>query len=283
MGEVQVRLFGTPAVVSDSGVVRTVPLSVQPLLAYLAVESHPARHRDRVMESLWPDLEPDRSRRRLNTAVWRVRTLLDRAGSKVLVCGPTGHVELSPEVVVDARKMAGFVEVQSSRVPTVEDDWETLVQLDDEEFVSGCYHDWVIETRLRLSHAINRCLDQTIRMLRESGQTERALACARTLARREPYREEVHRTVIRLTTELGRYDEAERQYMHCTAVLRSELAVQPVAETVLAAAEARRLRLGANPAGKPPTSALRFLDDAIRHCSSAVEAIERATRLLDRY
>lgn len=281
MERIRVQLFGTPAVGLAGGVVRPVPLSVQPLLAYLALEPRPARHRDRVTEALWPDVDPDRSRRRLNTAVWRIRTLLDCAGSGVLGCGTSGHLEMSPEVAVDAREMADFVELRNGRVHAVEDDWEHLVHLDDEEFVSGCYHDWVVETRLSLSHAINQCLEHTILALRESGQTERALACARALARREPYREEVHRTVIRLATELGRYAEAERQYEHCVAVLRSELAVQPVAETVLAAAEARRLRLGEHPTGEPQVSALRSLDDALRHCRSAIEAVECATRLLD--
>lgn len=278
MGEVRVRLFGAP-VVERNGTTQPIPLSVQPLLAYLVLESGAARHRDRVTEALWPEVEPSRGRRRLNTALWRLRNVLDGRDSNIVASWSAGHLELDPDLNVDARRIAALVD---DREVGPQDCWPELVRLDDEEFVSGCYHDWVISTRIRLSRAVNRCLERAIDPLREAGDAERALLCAHTLARREPYREDAHRMVMRLATELGRYEEAEHQFDVCAGLLRSELAVDPIPETVLAVAEARRRRLGATVQADPHPDVMRSLEDALRHCRTAIEAIECATRALER-
>jgi pimeloyl-ACP methyl ester carboxylesterase len=47
----------------------------------------------------------------------------------------------------------------------------------------------------------------------------------------DPLQEPVHRTLMRLLSQLGQRGAALRQYQHCVSVLRSELGVEPEAET----------------------------------------------------
>ena len=127
MGKIEVKLFGSPAVVLSDDASRPIPLSIQPLLAYLVVEPDVRRHRDRAIDALWPDVEPNKSRHRLNTAVWRLRRVLDRSGSSVVDCGRSGRIGLSDDVVVDARQLVDLLEIGSTSDRTTGDDWRGFV------------------------------------------------------------------------------------------------------------------------------------------------------------
>ena len=60
---------------------------------------------------------------------------------------------------------------------------------------------------------------------------EAAIRTASQLLTLDPLQEPVHRTLMRLHAQLGQRGAALRQYQHCVSVLRSELGVEPEAET----------------------------------------------------
>jgi len=63
-------------------------------------------------------------------------------------------------------------------------------------------------------------------------QPEDALRYAGLLLARDPLREDVHRTVIRLHVRLGNRAEAVRQARWCRAMLHTELGIEPQPGTV---------------------------------------------------
>lgn len=70
------------------------------------------------------------------------------------------------------------------------------------------------------------------------GALGQSLAYGQRILEREPWREEVHRTLIQLYLAQGYRAQALRQYELCRRVLRKELGVEPMAETQALAAQA---------------------------------------------
>ncbi len=90
---------------------------------------------------------------------------------------------------------------------------------------------WTIleRERLRTLHltALARLAEVQIRF----GLLDQAEETLRSILRREPWREEAYRTLMRLLADLGRRSEAIRMYRECEKLLRDELDVTPSAET----------------------------------------------------
>jgi DNA-binding SARP family transcriptional activator len=279
----RLQLLGRPAVCRADETDTAIPLSLQPFLGYLCVERPAACHRERMIDALWPDLLPDQSRRRLNTAVWRARALFDcgrdqplrvsRAGGIVL---DRSHVEIDIEPFVDElsdvrQKYAASGDSEAIRRLGR----AVLAGLDD--FLVGCYDDWVVQARHQLHLAIVRGLETLIDTATDDADVIR---WAELLIRRDPLREDVHRLLIHLYAKAGRRADALRQYDDCERVLLDELGVEPLVETSLLAAA---VRTGLQPmATREPDSAraLQEIRTALASCRTAVEHIERALALL---
>jgi DNA-binding SARP family transcriptional activator len=78
MGRLLIRLFGGLSVELDGERLSTgMGRNVGGLLAYLALHHSQLHHREAVAEVFWPDVDPDLARRCLNTALWRLRRLIE--------------------------------------------------------------------------------------------------------------------------------------------------------------------------------------------------------------
>src|SRR5690349_13657412 len=64
-----------------SGKVITLPRSLRGLLGYLLVYRHRYHPREILAEQLWSEHDPPRSRANLNTALWRLRSLVEPKNS----------------------------------------------------------------------------------------------------------------------------------------------------------------------------------------------------------
>jgi DNA-binding SARP family transcriptional activator len=279
MAGLRLELLGRPAVRRVDETQAAIPLSLQPFLGYLCIERLAACHRERMIEALWRDLSPEQGRRRLNTAVWRARTLLGCGRDQPLRVSRGGEVALDRNHVES--DIQPFVDVL--RDPTQKhvsgDNREAKRQLgqavlaDVDDFLVGCHDDWVVQARHRLHLAMIRGLETLMDTATDDAEV---IGWAELLIRRDPLREDVHRRLIHLYTEAGRPGDALRQYDECERILRDELGVEPLVETSLAAAA---VRARVNPiAARGPDSerALQEIRAALVACRTAVDQIEQA-------
>jgi DNA-binding SARP family transcriptional activator len=279
----QLGLLGRPSVRRAGSADVDIPLSLQPFLGYLCIERPAGCHRERMIDTLWPDLSPDLGRRRLNTAVWRSRTLLGGGRDDLLHVSRAGVILLDPSRVdVDISPTVAALS-DEGRAAAAQGDADAVerlrhaVRADAEDFLVGCYDDWVVQARHQLQLAIVSGLET---LLESATGHDEAIGWAELLVRRDPLREDAHRMLIRLYAEAGRRADALRQYEACERHLRDDLGVVPLVETTLVAAA---VRAGVRPldAHEPdPERALREIRNALASCRSAVEQIELAlTRL----
>lgn len=277
--ELHLELFGQPVVHSDGEPPRPVAASLQPLLAFLALEPDGACSRDRLIESLWPNT--DHGRQRLNTAVWRCRRLF--GDDDLIEVHRSGFVALDTDsVAVDIVPVARALS-DGNRARVAEGDAVARRRLcgattaNWSRFLAGNYDDWVVRTRDRLERAVVKGVDT---LSRSAAGHDEAIDWTERLIALDPLREDAHRRLIRLYAAAGRRADALRQYDDCARFLHDELGVEPLIETTLVAAAVRE-RIDPVPVDAPdPRRALTDLRVALASCRSALDQIETALAAL---
>jgi DNA-binding SARP family transcriptional activator len=242
MSVLSIHLFGglrvTSAILSSDV---KVPHSVQPLLAYLMVRRSCSHPRDVLAGVLWPDQSQGSARNCLNTALWRLRSILepDRTlRGTYLVTTLAGDVAFNTDsdFFLDADVFEEQA-LQFLKLPVGITDnaqahaFENILNLYQGELLEGFYYDWALQERERL-----RCLylDAQAHLMayyKQHHAYEAGLVCGRKILYHDPLREEVYREMIRLYLASGQRPLAIRQYQICQEVLHKELGIPPMEET----------------------------------------------------
>ncbi len=182
------------------------------LLAYLALNRRAFR-REHLCELLWEI--PDDPRGSLRWSLSKLRHLVDDDARQRIVADRTSVAFDATDVAIDVAALKALTDEELDRCPLERiedaaarysgDPLEGLELPDFHDFDSWCSAERECATR-----AQRRLLAALIR--RSSGDPERALPHARSLARITPYDEHVRATLIRMLVALGHGDQAEQQY-----------------------------------------------------------------------
>lgn len=223
------------------------------LFAFLALNHGRAHSRSTLVGRFWGESPESVARKNLRTDIWRIRTVLEPAGVEPGSCLAVGQDELSLAGGTDHWLDIHEFEETLDRAGTGEPGeaqaglLRQAVELYRGDLLEGVYDDWVIFERERLRLRYLDALDRLIRHHEARGEWTQAAAYAQRLLANDPLREHVHRAVIRCNLALGDRAGALRQFDTCARLLRQELEVEPSAETLALAAEAR--------GGEPPAAA----------------------------
>jgi DNA-binding SARP family transcriptional activator len=109
---------------------------------------------------------------------------------------------------------------------------EEAVELYRGDLLEGVYEDWVIFERERLRELLLMALDRLMEYHRGREAWSEAITHGQRLLGIDPLREHVHRELMRLHYLRGDRAAALRQYDACRRLLRHELKVDPMEETV---------------------------------------------------
>ena len=286
MRRVSLKLFGGFQARLEPGLPIKLPTrKAQALLAYLALHPEPAPHRDSLAALLWPDRTDDQARASVRHALHELRRALASSGDVLKTEGDTVTVDTD---LVDL-DVAAFGRLLAEGTP------EALAQaaaLHRGDLLAGLgvseepWEAWLRETRERLREQAGDGLARLLAHQRKADQLEAAVRTAGQLLALDPLQEPVHRTLMRLQAQLGQRGAALRQYQHCVSVLRSELGVEPEAETrqlyqevlqqrttARAASVGRRMRVPKVPETRPAETALIGRD---AEAAQIREALDRA-------
>ncbi len=185
------------------------------LVQLLCLQPHQRLTRDEVIDSLWPQLEPEAGAANLRKATHHARQALGRHDSILL---QAGEVLLWPErpVVVDALRFEQCADVAlAKRDPS---DCADVAATYTGDLLPGArFESWAEATRERLR-------ERQLQLLRASGQWER-------LAQIDPEDEAAHRALMQRELAGGNRAAALRWYAHLREALQQGLGVSPDAQT----------------------------------------------------
>ncbi len=201
----------------------------QALVAYLALPLGQAHPRDKLAALLWGDMREAQARAGLRQTLFTLRKILGDPDPLRLV-GET--IALDPALV--AVDVQAFEERVAHGTREALEEAAALYQgdlLDGLALQESPFEEWLLAEQLRLRELALEALAKLLAQQRDAGALDEALQTALRLAALDPLQEPVHRTLMRLYTQLGRRGAALRQYQLCVGALQRELRAEPDDET----------------------------------------------------
>lgn len=234
--KIEAHLFGALTIYRDK---KQLDISgsraARALLAFLLLHRDYPQSRDRIAGFLWPDMDENRSRRSLTQALWRIRKLLPEN-----LEADAQHIRISdsPSITVDVEVFESLAGSYSPSEPPSHEERETNIQslyqaveLYRGELLEGFYDDWVLVERERFRELYLRSLEHLVAFEKCEGNYDRALGYALKVTQSDPYREAVHREVMRLYYALNRPEAALSQYETCCKILEDEFSLEADQQT----------------------------------------------------
>src|SRR3954470_14082579 len=224
----------------------------------LALESGHRLHREHLLETLWPDFDPDSAANNLRGALHHARLGLERAGAPSgiflardgdqLVLGPRDQLVVDVEVFGEAVKDAWH-----SAEPAIAERACALYAGD--LLPDDPYEEWAAARREGLRASYLTVLNRLAGLHEERGELHHAIAAHERLLLTEPLDEAAHAGIMRLTAQLGHPQRALAHYARLQSLLERELGTPPDPATQALAAATRDGRLPPAPVSVPPPAA----------------------------
>jgi DNA-binding SARP family transcriptional activator len=211
----------------------------QNILRYLAVQPGHSATFDALMALLWPEDESEVAQPKLHSAISRLRNSLNQGykcdpGGGYIVCKNRVYF-INPAVVIrtDVDEFLQYFEVGQQ---TSEDRvalYEKACSLYTGPFLpEDLYADWSLLQREHLNRVyLSMCRALSDHYLKTKCY-EDAAKWATVILKINRCDEEAHRQLIQIYAAQGRRLEALQQYQRCEFLLREELGVPPLPETI---------------------------------------------------
>ena len=243
MANLQIHLLGDVKIVhSNNHCTEKVTKSVQNLLAYFLLRGRRVFQRAALAGLFWGNLSEEHARNCLNTAVWRLRRAIEPKGIRRGAYLQTfGSEEIGFNFNSDYWLDIEEFERSAKKILTKktehmnghdERELRNAVSLYRGELLEGFYNDWVIFERRRLHEIFLNSLERLMNYCGIKNDYESACFFAQWILSEDPLREDVHRILIELYIKQGHRSKAIRQYQTCCALLKKELNIYPMDETV---------------------------------------------------
>lgn len=292
----EIRLFGAPEVrlLERGGQLAALHPAEVELLAFVALHCGRPVRRDAITAALWHDGTDHDCRRRLNTALWRLRRGIEQdlpRGTYVQTDRSSILIDLTAvELDVAAFEHAARAAEQPTLDQYGADSLQRAVDGYRGDLLEGSYEDWVVQARERLLSRYLGALGRLLVWHHDQGDPAAAVATGMRMLERDPLREDVHRILIRSFGVLGARSRAVEQYHTCRSLLREELGMEPLPETTAAVAAVvgrsveRPALADRTPShrGVPAALVLHQLQDLRDRVNGLADAIDEAIAQLQR-
>lgn len=240
----RIWLFGSLCVANDAAGERITAVSGRcgSLLAYLALGRGRYFSRTELLGTLWPERMASMTAGSFNTALWRLRRLVE--------CPPFQHGELiasdrrgaiglngSQEVWLDIeefeRRIASGLTRPIEQLGDAEvADLRAGVALYKSDILMEFTDDWALREREKHRRHYLNALWRLMQLSTIRGEYGEGIRHAQSILDCDTLREDVHRELMQLFVLSGQRAQALRQFEICRDMLRRELAIQPMRETL---------------------------------------------------
>lgn len=234
LGSFRVMVFGVP-------VQRWRSRKGKSIFAYLLYHHKRPVFRDLLMETFWPNVDPDCSRDSLNVAIHHIRQDLravNRTSEYILFKDECYTINPELEVWLDCEELQShWHKVQycklEENVVGGDQDLKRAVDLYKGDFMEDePYEDWAASERENYREELLVMLERMSEHHFAQGDIEgSAILCERILEK-DTCRENVHKRLMLCYYRLGYRDKAMRQFRKCSEALQRELNMSPTSSTV---------------------------------------------------
>jgi ATP/maltotriose-dependent transcriptional regulator MalT/DNA-binding SARP family transcriptional activator len=213
------------------------------LFQLLLTERGRALPRDRVLESLWPEMEPDAAANNLRVTLNRLGKAIEpdrpegAPPAYLLQQGDTYGFNTESDHQLDAADFAEAVAEgqraarRGQRTAAIAAFRKAIGLYSGPYLPDNMYEDWTVVERERLAMLFNDAAMRLGGLLLEEGLAHEAIGLAWRVLENDRAHEDAYRLLMRAHATLGERSTALRLYARCVSMLRDELGVEPLPET----------------------------------------------------
>ncbi len=232
-GHFEVRRSGMPVTLCSNR-------SGQSILRFLVVKQEHCATSDMLQTLLWPEDQPEAALNKLHIAISALRRSLNHGyscepGCGYIVCQNRAYY-LNPAVVVRTDVDEFLQHYRAGRQANEERMtlYEKACRFYTGPFLSEeMYADWTFLQREELSRIYLTMSRALVDYYMQHKHYEDAAKWTMAILKENRCDEAAHRQLMQISAAQGRRSEALQQYQRCKLVLREELGVEPLPETVL--------------------------------------------------
>jgi len=249
MAGLQVRVFGKLSLQHGETKIDHFPTRrVEELLGYLILYRGTRHPREKLIETLWPDVELSNGRASLSTALWRLRSVFERldlnSSDYIVAERDWIRFDAAEDMVLDLQTFRRHLADAEQRDGTSrEESYRAAIESYSGSICEGIYAEWCLLERERTERSILKAMGKLMRLLIERQAYVEATVIGQDIIAIDPLREEVHRAVMFCYWRLGRRARAVRQFQCCARLLQAELHILPMPETISLYSQIVRERL----------------------------------------
>jgi DNA-binding SARP family transcriptional activator/predicted ATPase len=236
----ELRLLGPPALRLAGAEISPPTRKSLALLAYLALEG--SQPRGKLADLLWSDLDEDAARKNLRKELFRLRS----SPLEPFIHTPEDRIELIG-FDVDALRFANSTEANDAIA--LEHHHGGLLEGFNVPGATG-FEDWLETSREHFSSLLVRALANRVRALEAGGDLRAAVQTQQRLVALDELQESATRELMRLHAKLGDRVAALEVFDRFERILKSELGLQPLPESI---ALARRIEVAQDDEPAPQT------------------------------
>jgi DNA-binding SARP family transcriptional activator len=211
------------------------------IFTYLIMNHKRRTYRDILMETFWPNSDPDSARNSLNVAIHSVRRVLNEVNpdyehilfkDECYYLNPDIEVWIDVEEFLHCWKIAQSTEREND-IQAAVGEYELAAALYKGDFMEeDIYESWQSSERENFKEVYLFILDRLSKYYSLDGKPATAVRLCETILEKDNCREDIHRRLMRCYYRLEQRDKAVKQYRRCVEVLEAELEIEPTHATI---------------------------------------------------
>jgi DNA-binding SARP family transcriptional activator/Tfp pilus assembly protein PilF len=210
------------------------------ILCFIASRRHRRASKDSIIDTFWGEADFEAVEKNFHPTVSHVRKALNSNQSlkQNFLLYRDGDYQLNPDFsyFIDTEEFdrlvgEGEAARRAGQAELYVESYEKALALYRGDFMQSAYDEWVDEHRSYYREQYLRILESLAAAAEKSQEWPRALDLAQQILRDDPFREDIHCTIMRAHAAMGNRVAVKEQYESLRKLMRDELGVEPVAET----------------------------------------------------
>jgi DNA-binding SARP family transcriptional activator/tetratricopeptide (TPR) repeat protein len=210
------------------------------IFCYIATSKHRRVDKEVLIEAFWGEEDFEAVEKNFHPTISHIRKALNSRQSfkQNFLVFRDGAYQLNPELSysIDTEEFEkAIAEAENAKrekdAKAFRANLETAHALYRGEFMAGVYEDWTEERRHYFAEQFSRILSALAKLSYSEKSWSNALKFANEILHQDPYREDMHRLVMKVYAAQSKPAAVKEQYETLQNLLKKELGVEPAPET----------------------------------------------------
>lgn len=210
------------------------------IFCYIATAKHRRVAKDVLIEEFWPDEDPAVVEKNFHPTISHIRKALNSRQSfkQNFLVFRDGAYQLNPEMSYSIDTEDFDMHIAEAEIAKREKDADKLREhleaafaLYRGEYMAGIYEPWADERRGYYSEQFSRVLSGLAKQAVAEKKWANALKFANEILREDPYREDIHRLIMKVLAAQGKPAAVKDQFDSLSSLLKKDLGIEPANET----------------------------------------------------